>query len=566
VPAPDVRFDHLYGYEELTSTLHALAGYRPDLVTVESIGRSYEGREIWLATVTNTAIGPHHEKPAVWVGANIHSTEHTGALAALHLVHLLVTGHGDDADVTRAVDSRTFYVVPRVNPDGAELALATPPTYVRSSVRRWPRTDDAPGLEERDIDGDGRILAMRVPDENGAWKVSDRDPRLMVLRAPDEDGPGPYFRLLPEGTIRDFDGVRIELAPERRSLDLNRNFPVRWRPHGEQHGAGPFPVSEPETRVIADAVVARTNICCYFCHHTFGAVILRPFDDQPDEAMPTKDLQRYKVLGGRGAELTGYRHVSVFHDFRYDPKDVTTGSEDTWAYDNLGAYAWTSELWSPIARAGITDYHLIDWFREHPIDDDLTLLRFNDEQLGGAGFIDWYAFEHPQLGPVELGGWDDMRFWGNPPDALLEAEVAPHSRWELFCALTTPVLRLRAADVEPAGPRSWRIRVVVENAGWLPTNVTERAVERKAVDGVEATIGLPDGVRLVGGQTRLDLGQLQGRSESTSMTASFGAIRPEPTVDRGVAEWVVEGEPGAAVTVEVRHPRAGVVRAALTLG
>src|ERR1700675_2797692 len=104
--------------------LESLAAPRPDLVALECIGRSHEGREIRLATVTNTRTGPHHEKPAVWVDAHIHSTEVTGSTAALHLLHRLVTGHGTDDRVTRAVDTRTFYVVPRVNPDGVELALA----------------------------------------------------------------------------------------------------------------------------------------------------------------------------------------------------------------------------------------------------------------------------------------------------------------------------------------------------------------------------------------------------------------------------------------------------------
>ncbi|HEY1738360.1 MAG TPA: M14 family metallopeptidase, partial [Acidimicrobiia bacterium] len=262
-----LTFDHLYTYGELTSALHALADAHPTLMTVESVGTSHEGRDIWLATITNHATGPHYEKPAVWVDANIHSVEHTGCVAALYLVHKLVTTYGDDAQVTRAVDTRTFYVMPRVNPDGAELALATPPTYLRSSVRKWPRVDDAPGLVGGDVDGDGRVLTMRVPDPNGAWKVSLEDPRLMVARAPDEHGPGPYFRLLFEGTIRDYDGATIPIAPERRSLDLNRQFPAGWRVHGEQHGAGAFPLSEPETRALADALAARPNVCCYFAHH-----------------------------------------------------------------------------------------------------------------------------------------------------------------------------------------------------------------------------------------------------------------------------------------------------------
>ncbi len=124
---------------------------RADLCTVTSIGRSHEGRDIWLATVTNSATGTAEDKPAVWVDANIHATEITGSTAALHLVHRLVTEYGTNERITRALDTRTFYVVPRVNPDGVELALASNPTYLRSSTRKWPRTDDAarPGRGRR---------------------------------------------------------------------------------------------------------------------------------------------------------------------------------------------------------------------------------------------------------------------------------------------------------------------------------------------------------------------------------------------------------------------------------
>jgi murein tripeptide amidase MpaA len=557
-------FDHLYNYDQLTEALRALAEHRPDLMIVESIGRSHEGRDIWLATVTNSVTGPHDEKPAIWVGANIHSVEHTGAVAALHLLHKLVTEHGRDPQVTRAVDTRTFYVVPRVNPDGAELALANPPTYIRSSTRKWPRTDDAPGLVEGDIDGDGRILSMRIEDSNGAWVACAQDPRLLVARRADDFDAGPYYRLLTEGEVRDYDGATIPIAPERRSLDLNRQFPAQWRVEGEQQGAGPAPLSEPETRTVADAVLARPNVCAYFCHHTFSAAILRPFDDRPDDDMPTVDLRRFKALGQRGTDLTGYRHVSVFHDFRYDPKDVITGGEDTWAYDHLGVYAWTTEFWSPIVKAGIADFHFIHWFDEHPIDDDLALLRYSDDQLGGDGFVGWYAFEHPQLGPVELGGWHWFRFWTNPPDQLLEAEVAPHSDWEIFCALAAPRLAHRDTIVERLGERVWRVRVVVENDAWLPTNVTQRAIDRKLVREVEAVITLPSNAKLARGNPLVALGQLSGRSRVTTMVGDFGATT-DGTPDRGVAEWIVEADPGSRVDVVVSHPRAGTVRATAQL-
>ena len=53
-------------------------------------------------------------------------------------------------------------MIPRLNPDGAELALADRPHFVRSSVRPYPRLDEQDGLYEEDLDGDGRILMMRM--------------------------------------------------------------------------------------------------------------------------------------------------------------------------------------------------------------------------------------------------------------------------------------------------------------------------------------------------------------------------------------------------------------------
>jgi murein tripeptide amidase MpaA len=558
-----VPFDRLYRYDELRDVLHALAAAYAHLLTLDVVGQSHEGRDVWLATLTNPQTGAHDEKPAVWVDANIHATEVTGSTAALHLLHRLVTGYGVDEKVTRALDTRAFYVMPRVNPDGVELALASPPTYLRSSTRRWPRTDDADGLVEGDIDGDGRILTMRVLDPNGAWKVSDQDERLMVPRRPDDPPSRDYYRMLPEGTIRNYDGALVTFAPERRSLDLNRNFPAGWRTEGEQQGAGPYPVSETEVRTVVDAVVARPNLCAYFAYHTYSAVNLRPYDDRPDDKMVIGDLTRYKQLGAWGKEITGYDAVSVYHDFRYGRDEVITGAADTWAYEHLGLYGWTTEFWSPQRAAGLSGYHLIEWYEDHPIDDDLALLRWNDEALGGRGFVQWHPFEHPQLGAVEIGGWDEFSVLSNAPAELMEAEIAPHADFAILHALSTPLLTLHSVDVESAGDGVHRVRVVVQNTGWMPTNVTDKAVERKTVRPVEATITLPDGAVLLHGKPKVELGQLAGWSRARTMWG--WGTHVDDTSDRAKVEWVVRAPAGATVAIDCRHARAGVVRTEVTL-
>ena len=78
------------------------------------------------------------------------------------------------------------------------------------------------------------------------------------------------------------------------------------------------------------------------------------------------------------------------------------------------------EIWSPMREAGITDYKFIDWFRDHPIEDDLKLFRWSEEKLEGRAHRPWKAFEHPQLGKVEIGGWDRFHAFGNPPLPLLD--------------------------------------------------------------------------------------------------------------------------------------------------
>ncbi len=549
-------YDHFVRYAELTELLQEWAGERPELLQVESIGASYEGRDIWLATVTNTATGPAAEKPAFLIEANIHAIEVTGCAAALHLIHRLLAEHGTDDQVTRALDTRAFYVIPRLNPDGAELALADRPRFVRSSVRPYPLADPLDGLHEEDLDGDGRILMMRLRDPNGAWKPHPEEPRLLVRRDPVEEG-GEYYRVLWEGAIRNYDGVTITLAPNVAGLDMNRNFPMEWEPEAASRGAGPYPTSEPEIRAMVEAVVERPNITGHIAYHTFSGVHLRPYASYADDHFPTGDLRAYKQIGEEATRITGYPAVSVHHDFKYDPKTSIKGSAHDWLYDHMGVFSWTTEFWSPQRRAGIEDYHFIEWLRDHPPEDDLKLLRWAEQELGDPAYVDWYPYEHPQLGEVELGGWDMFYCWANVPPHLLEAEVAPHSELAIWHLLISPRLELHSLEVDRVGETAWHIRLVVHNTGWLPTQVADKAVERNIVRPLEVELTLPEGARLRAGELRTELGQLEGRVHKRSL---LGWWSEDSTTERAKAEWVVEAPEGGTVAIEARHQRAGVLR------
>jgi murein tripeptide amidase MpaA len=556
-----VSYDHFYSYDELTETLRAWADEAPNLCSLESIGTSYEGRDIWLATVTNTETGDHLDKPGFLIEANIHSMEWTGCTAALHLIHRLLTGHGSDERITRALDTRVFYVIPRLNPDGAERGLKER-RFIRSSVRPYPREQQDDGLHVEDVDGDGRVLDMRIEDANGAWKPHWELPQLLVRREPvDGTEEGPFYRLLPEGRIENYDGVTIKIPPPLEGLDLNRNFPADWAPEHEQRGAGPYPGSEPEVRAMLQAVTDRPNITGHVAYHTFSGVHLRPYAGRPDDEIPTDDLRAYKLIGEEGTARTGYPAVSVYHDFKYHPKESIRGGAHDWMYDHLGVFSWTTEFWSPQRQAGITEYHFTDWIRDHPIDDDVTLMKWFDEHYPGA-YVEWYEYEHPELGKVELGGWDIVNYWFNVPFDRLEEEIAPHSDWALFHLLISPLLEVRSLDAERLGDGAFLLRLVLQNSGWLPTQVTAKALERATVRPIEVELELPDDARVIGGEVKTEVGQLQGRVHKRS-TTWWG--NDESTNDLAKLEWVIEAPEGTEIGVVAKHPRAGTVRRRVTL-
>ena len=124
--------------------------------------------------------------------------------------------------MTRLLDTRAVYLVPRLNPDGSELALADRPRHIRSSTRPYP-FDEEPveGLTVEDVDGDGRILSMRIADPHGGWKPHPADARVMIPREPGEFG-GTYYRILPEGSLQNYDGLRVTVNRDVEGLDLNR--------------------------------------------------------------------------------------------------------------------------------------------------------------------------------------------------------------------------------------------------------------------------------------------------------------------------------------------------------
>ena len=133
----DLRFDHWYDYQEMTTALHDLVEAYPELLKIESIGTSVAGRDIWLVTLNNASTGADTDKPAMFIDGNIHGNEIQAAETVLYSIWYLTKSYGKIEKLTKLVDERAFYFLPMENPDGREVWFHEPatPHYLRGGVK-----------------------------------------------------------------------------------------------------------------------------------------------------------------------------------------------------------------------------------------------------------------------------------------------------------------------------------------------------------------------------------------------------------------------------------------------
>ena len=562
-----LAYDHYYGYAELTRSLGMMVGQHPELASLESIGRTVQGRDIWAVTLTSAATGQPRSKPAIYIDGNHHAGELVGSMVALHTIDYLLSNYRSCSQVTRLLDQITFYVLPRVSPDGAEHYLDSPDT-LRSVPRSYPfpEWEELDGLYPADIDGDGQILLMRLQDPAGEWRVSSLDPRAMALRRPNEQG-GVYYRLLPEGLIHNYDQVSVKARPPQFGIDLNRNYPNDWVVEGQQAGSGSYPLSEAESRALAAFVAGRPNLSIGITHHTTGGALLVPPGSRDPRELPSRDMEAFRLLGDIGEELTGFPNVPLFSGFHVEKGKFNRGAFDEWLYLHRGIVSFTSELWNLAVRAGVKLWPRSAKSHAEQEQDLVKMLRWNDQELQGEAFEAWRPFEHPQLGRVEIGGWKGKWAIQNAPPKFLAAECHKLTQWELAAAESLPRLELRGLEVrrlDQAGSL-FRVTCGVHSTGYLPTSGSDYAREIKLNLPFTAQLETEDGepAPVIGGKARRELAHLPGRCGAGGLFSGYRISPPEPREVR--VSWVVEAGQGTKVRVVVATPRAGEVRQEIEL-
>jgi murein tripeptide amidase MpaA len=450
-PLLGLTFDRYYDAAAMKAALERIHGAFPQWTRLESMGTSREGRPLWVLSVFDPVGRPPEDRPAMYVDANTHGNEVQGAEVVLFTAKYLLIRR-DDPWVAALLKRVVFHLAPCVNPDSRERFLHG--AWDEHGPRRVPRPvdDDRDGIADEDgpddVDGDGEILQMRRADPDGDQVTDERDDRLMRPRKPGEKGQ--WRSLGQEGTDEDGDGLVNEDGVG--GVDPNRNWPAEWRPEPDQSGAGPFPLSEPETRATALWILAHPRIAAVQSYHNAGQMILRPpgARTDADAPMPAEDRVAADEIARRGGLLLpGYRYLQI----REGLYRVQGGFLD-WTFGALGISSFTNELW------GLQG----SWSTAPGGDSALEALRWNDVALHGKGFVRWHAAKHPTYGDVEVGGWRRYTVRSTPPDFLPDLCLR-NCLFTLEHASCTPDLGVRSVTRLEDG----RVRVTVEDRAVLPT-------------------------------------------------------------------------------------------------
>ena len=122
-PAKDARY---HTYAEMVAEIQAAQAAYPDIVSIRSIGKSYQHRDLWVAKVSDH-VATDEAEPEVMFDSLHHAREHLSLEQNLALLRWLTTGYGTDGRITGIVNNREIWIVFAVNPDGAEYDLTGSP-------------------------------------------------------------------------------------------------------------------------------------------------------------------------------------------------------------------------------------------------------------------------------------------------------------------------------------------------------------------------------------------------------------------------------------------------------
>jgi hypothetical protein len=472
----------------LAANLVAMASAH-DAMSLIEIGKSADGEALLMASFTGPqfANGPAPGTPAILVVANLEGDRLAASEVAMGLCQHLASGEAD------ILQHAQVFVMPVANPDAAAHAFAGLAPW-----RGAPTDNDRDGRIDEDglsdLNGDGKLLWMRVPKPGGQWLADESDPRVS-RKADASASEAGVFDLLRESQDRDGDHESLEDGPG--GVMIEANFPHRWVQYAPE--AGRFQLSEPESRALVDFVLMHSSIAL--------AIVL---DDEDNLAKPAggiersdpqatdalkKDAALLKLLGARLYESEDIKA----------PRSAEHGKGNfaDWLYFQRGILVLESALWSPPL-----DVKTAEEEETEGDSDEHKLLVWSDVWYQGAAFQPWEAFEHPDHGGIEIGGWMPLVL-NNPPAELLPDLTANLAQFVDSLSEDFPHLRWSVEVTALEGSRVMEARAFLICDGLLPTMTTMGRTTRRPLP-LRITLELPAGGELLVGRSIQSLERLDG--------------------------------------------------------
>jgi len=595
-------------FAELTNKLKALTAGPAAPARLSSIGKSGEGRDLWLLEIANPAGVPIKNRPALLIAAGFEGDHLIGSEIARSIADYLVKNYPTDPEVKRRLDESVIYILPRVNPDGAEGMFA--PVKTGTRVNHTPSDSDNDGRMDEDgpedLNKDGFITLMRVKSPGGPYIIDPTEPRLMRKADPKKGERGEY-KIFWEGLDKDQDGFIGE--DPAGGTDLNRNFMHDYPYY--QADAGLHMVSESETRAVLDFMIEHRNIAAVLAFgesdnlivppnaggrlgpageidlfkfaeasnegadktgmvsvdEGFGGRLFRRMGggrNQPQAAavprssMPERqaavtvnpgDVDYYRLAGEKYLELTGIRQPlfnrephGAFFQYGYFQFGVLSFSTPGWGLAvaeagrgrgpaSVGGRAGggASSGGETVAAMPGVDHRILQWMNTEKID----------------GFVPWTAFQHPQLGPVEIGGFKPYAFV-NPPAAKIGELGVAHAKFALYLSSLFPRVRIASLEAVHRGGGLYRLTAEVENAGFLPLSLAHGEVSRAVRPTMLQLRVPPESI-------------ISGTPKTTSLPNLAGSG------GRRKFEWLLKGKAGSALELIIVSDKGGTDKAAVVL-
>jgi hypothetical protein len=528
-------YDRYLNHNDLTQAARGLVQRHANLAQISSLARTDAGRDMWLLTLGRRQGVDINARPALLIVGNLEGNHLIGSSAALYAAEHLLTRYGSDDAVTQLLNERTVYVIPRANPDGAELAFTL--TAYETAYKPFAGNAATGGLNVRelgrDLNGDGLVTLMRVRDPAGTMMADSADPRLMRAadRARAERG---VWKVMVEGI--DPADADAYVAMGTDGVNLNRNFPheyLYFQPH-----VGPHMASEVETRALLDFVHDRHNIAAVLTFSVYDNLRTPPPAQRPvppgvtgnPPNVPTNilpaDRPFFEYVSGRFQSITGLRGEGA---------DNEAGSFPQFVYYQMGLPSFTTPVWTlPTAVSGGGTGAGAAQARAAA--RDARWLSYLDS-LGVNGFVEWTPARHPTLGDVEVGGFrPNARV--NPPAGMIRELAEKHADFAVWLGQQLPQVEVVETRVEPRGDNMWLVTATIANEQYLPTQLGM---------GQRIRFNRPISVRLlpaqnvtvVTGNPQQQIPRLEGMGGRSEFT------------------WLVQAPAGTRVNMEIFAERAG---------